>query len=725
VDLPTYTNIWRIEKRLYKLYDFRLPAPLPITWIAVFAGITVPYVVFLVAIGLPFNHNVVWLYVLPPGVLTWLTTRPVIESKRLPELVSSQLRYVAEPRTWCRMAPFAEKDDILLIIRVWRRRPSRPPRQRQARPKPARQSPGRLRVQAARRAPASPAAVRERPPSIAQAPPPVPQPSAPALPVHEPRVQVVPVREAPVPDAPVRDAPVPDAPARDAPAREAPAREAPARGAPARDAQVQDAPAREARVTPETEAAGAQVATPSAQARQRAAARPGSRGRQPARGAVRRAARQAPSAGRTPPDPRSLEVSHDAGPGPRGGGVAQAVPPERPSWPSLPAGDAVSPAPVPEPEPFPDAGPFPEFPEAGPFPEPERLPDAGALPERQKPAAPPEAPPHVTPARSVAERVAAKFLDLDREGPLPSVERALSGPGSRGEETWRRRVKVVTGAHDGPGVRDQEALDRGRAKLPLPGPRLIAVLGCTSGAGQTVTAMMTGRMLAAIRDVPVAAVDLNPGRASLSAAVAPVTSATSLLAGAQPRVQAQARGRRAARLDVIAGPDGARALDADGYRQLAGLLAERYPLTLVDTSPSGLTRVLAVADQLVLVVPASPEAATSLASTQQWLTAHGYHELGARAVTVINGVSARTSQDLLEAETVAKGRCRAIVRVPWDDQVSAQLGAPSPSAKTSPLSALRPQTRVAYTALAGVLVAGMAALPVPSVPVRSPGEHSH
>jgi hypothetical protein len=42
VDLPTYTNIWRIEKRLYKLYDFRLPAPLPITWIGVFAGITVP-----------------------------------------------------------------------------------------------------------------------------------------------------------------------------------------------------------------------------------------------------------------------------------------------------------------------------------------------------------------------------------------------------------------------------------------------------------------------------------------------------------------------------------------------------------------------------------------------------------------------------------------------------------------------------------------------------------
>ena len=123
MDLPTYTNIWRIEKRLYKLYDFRLPAPLPITWIAVFTGITVPYIFFLVAIGLPFNHNLVWLYVLPPGVLTWLTTRPVIESKRLPELVGSQLRYLAEPRTWCRMAPFAEKDDIVLSVRVWHLHP--------------------------------------------------------------------------------------------------------------------------------------------------------------------------------------------------------------------------------------------------------------------------------------------------------------------------------------------------------------------------------------------------------------------------------------------------------------------------------------------------------------------------------------------------------------------------------------------------------------------------
>ena len=63
---------------------------------------------------------------------------------------------------------------------------------------------------------------------------------------------------------------------------------------------------------------------------------------------------------------------------------------------------------------------------------------------------------------------------------------------------------------------------------------------------------------------------------------------------------------------------------------------------MIDPAPSGLTRVLPLADQLVLVTPASPEAASALANTQQWLGAHGYDELAARAVTVVNGVSRRS-----------------------------------------------------------------------------------
>ena len=70
-------------------------------------------------------------------------------------------------------------------------------------------------------------------------------------------------------------------------------------------------------------------------------------------------------------------------------------------------------------------------------------------------------------------------------------------------------------------------------------------------------------------------------------------------------------------------------------------------------------------------------------------------------MTVVNGVSRRTLADVDRAESVARGRCRAIVRVPWDDML------PRPAAAGP--STLRPQTRLAYTALAGVLVAGLAA----------------
>jgi MinD-like ATPase involved in chromosome partitioning or flagellar assembly len=186
---------------------------------------------------------------------------------------------------------------------------------------------------------------------------------------------------------------------------------------------------------------------------------------------------------------------------------------------------------------------------------------------------------------------------------------------------------------------------------------------------------------------------------------------------------------------IALGPPGtgtAHSLAADDYQRLAGLLAARYPLTMIDPAPSGLTRVLPLADQLVLVVPASPEAATSLANTQQWLTAHGYHGLAARAVTVVNGVSGRTSQDVLLAESVARGRCRAIVRVPWDDRLSPEGEAGSRNARGGsrgsrpPWDALQPQTRLAYTALAGVLVAGLdprTTGPRASVRGRSAGEH--
>jgi MinD-like ATPase involved in chromosome partitioning or flagellar assembly len=338
-----------------------------------------------------------------------------------------------------------------------------------------------------------------------------------------------------------------------------------------------------------------------------------------------------------------------------------------------------------------------------------------------------------------------RFVGVERGRPLPSIERALSGPGSRGDaSTWRRQVKVVAGGQ-GPGKRDQETLDRDRARLPLAAPALIAVLGCTRGAGQTVTALMTSHILATLRGVPVAALDLNPGPTSLAARRAPAAAVQDLLAGREPRPERRpdllTGSAPEGRLDVIASlpanipgwPGNVASLPGHGglegadFGRLADLMTERYALTMIDPSPAGLTRVLAVADLLVLVAPASPDAATSLANTQQWLSAHGHGELAARAITVVNGVSRRTKEDVLRAESVARGRCRAIVRVPWDDGLAVRPSRPSagyPQVTAYPQVTLQPQARLAYTALAGVLAAALSASPASPVPGRNAGEHT-
>jgi MinD-like ATPase involved in chromosome partitioning or flagellar assembly len=307
------------------------------------------------------------------------------------------------------------------------------------------------------------------------------------------------------------------------------------------------------------------------------------------------------------------------------------------------------------------------------------------------------------------------------------VERALSGPGQhRGGSNWREHVRVVPGGH-GPGRPDMERRDRARVLLPIHGPRLIVVLGCTVGAGQSVTTLMLADVLATLRGEPVAALDLNPGQSSLTglARISPAATARGLLGGSAPIVPGQ-RGR--GRLDLIAhdsAPDGGPALADKEYARVLEVLTSRYPLTLTDPGASAVARVLSTADQLVLVAPASGDAARAIAMTMEWLDGHGHQELCTEAITVINGVSKRSMTHVEQAELVVRGRCRAIVRVPWDDH----LGAPPSEQGISDAAAdaesrfaqLRPQVQLAYTALAGVLVSALAIEGNKTVPPGPPG----
>jgi MinD-like ATPase involved in chromosome partitioning or flagellar assembly len=227
------------------------------------------------------------------------------------------------------------------------------------------------------------------------------------------------------------------------------------------------------------------------------------------------------------------------------------------------------------------------------------------------------------------------------------------------------------------------------------------VLGCTSGAGQTVTALLTARMLASLRREPVGALDLNPGDGSLAqrSQAEPAGTVHELLAAGLPA-------RPAPGVEVISGAANGTPSSGDhDFAKIGEQLAARYGISLVDPGAAGVSKALAIADQLVLVAPASGDAPRAVAMTRDWLERHDHHELAANAVMVVNGVSTRSLSDVEQAEAIMVGRCRAIVRVPWEDQVSSGGG---PCAGTAPL---RQSARQAITELAGVLVSGHAAGP--------------
>jgi MinD-like ATPase involved in chromosome partitioning or flagellar assembly len=618
LELPTYTNIWRIEKRLYKLYDFRLPMPLPVGQIAVFAAIAVPYVVVLKLIGLPFSHTLLWLYILPPGALAWLITRPVLEGKRLPELVVSQLRYLSEPRTWCRMAPLAEKEEITVIARVWRQ-----------------------------------ADVAVAGADVAEL---VGAEAAELSGTGVTDTGVVGVEEAQAAGTGATD-------------DEAVGVEA--AGTETAGAEVDVFPLDEA----EAAGAGTVAASPSAMA----------------------------AAAQAPPPPVEYR--------PGGSALTRHLPTGPvPAWPKAPARGDRTPVPPAQsdrtPAPPASAPAVRGVPgqAARAVPAPSGWPDPGQ-PSRAVPA-PPAAPPRSRPVVTVTGNQQA-------ERPIRMVERALGNPAGRRAAGWRDHVVVVPGGHR-PGQPDQMQRDRTRARLPLPGGHRVVVLGCTVGAGQTMTALLTGEVLASLRDDQVAALDLNPGPGSLAERARMVPALTEARPPAPSRLEVVTRDTTARDAGTPGAPRPGE--DLQDVTKIFELLSARYPLTLADPGAAVVPRVLAAASQLILVSPASQDAASALATTREWLEAHGHAGLAEGAIIVLNGVSRHTMPYVEQAEALARGRCRAIVRVPWDDHLKKQeperAAASPPGAHPARLAEpVSPAALQAYTALAGVLVAALASAP--------------
>nr|WP_246497644.1 TcpE family conjugal transfer membrane protein [Sphaerisporangium rubeum] len=781
--MPTYTNIWRIEKRLYKLYDLRLPTPLPIVWVGVFVGVVVPWSVLLRLVGVPFESPWHVLYMVPPGVVTWLSTRPVIESKRLNELLQSQVRYLGEPRTWCRLAPVEEPDEITLTARVWRTSPvpvragataaagarsrrgtrAKPrhtaPRRRPleawnaaravpsvkpaARVEPAPLLAGEVRPAVAAAAAAvtttaaeAPARVQERPRVTwgglvtESAAPPASRAATPAAPERLAIGAVPPAAETLGPLAPPAPVPVsrPAARALHLPSSQPPATTPPppepaAAPEPAASGEAEQQPigtealrrlrrlaaSAEARRTAEHPAPPGPAAVPNPTTSEQAAPERAV----PSRGLAVEAPRPGQERLVSAKDAELLATL--------GAEAAEAAEQHRKGQPPRPAQAAR----VPEVRTARSGRPLPGETAASRGPAtPQR--SAGRTPVRpgsREPAPPLSIRAVPTSQGATADPAAPSVpVPVPRPGDEPRVRRVESVVGRDQSGGWRRIAQVVVGG-GGPGRGDGTDSDEARARTPLTGSRRVLVLGCSGGAGQTTTALMLGHTLARHRDDRVLAVDANVGDHTLTSRV-PIDSPetlTSLLAGLDGvngylGIRAYTT-RCESGLEVVASDSDTaasrrladRGLFSDQrLAQTVRLLDRHYRLVLMDPAAAVAARLLPYADQLVLVAPASEDASEAVAMTLDWLDGHGAGELRRRGVLVINGVSRRSMGGVEQAEAVARGRCRAIVRVPWDDELApGRPGAADPAH-------VRAGTRRAYLALAGVVASGLAVANRPS-----------
>ncbi|WP_243709009.1 MinD/ParA family protein, partial [Actinomadura sp. GC306] len=284
---------------------------------------------------------------------------------------------------------------------------------------------------------------------------------------------------------------------------------------------------------------------------------------------------------------------------------------------------------------------------------------------------------------------------------------------------WRRAVYKATAGSIHPGesqhdLRRKDLIARARTAV-AGGHHRVAVMSLKGGVGKTTTTTGLGSMLGQLRGDRVIAVDANPDRGTLSDKVRLETAATVRdLLNNRDQIHRYADVRaftsqNEARLEILASdrdPAVSEAFSADDYAAVAVVLEQYYSVCITDCGTgllhSAMAGVLSLADQLVLVSSPSVDGARSASATLDWLEAHDHGHLVRNGVVVLSMVRNRTRSqvDLDKLQAHFESRCRAVVRIPYDDHL--EEGA------EVELEQLAPATREAYLYLSAVVGDGFA-----------------
>ncbi|HEV3361310.1 MAG TPA: AAA family ATPase [Pseudonocardiaceae bacterium] len=305
--------------------------------------------------------------------------------------------------------------------------------------------------------------------------------------------------------------------------------------------------------------------------------------------------------------------------------------------------------------------------------------------EQQYPAGGPAQPPAPMPAGPVPPGAPPGNLSRQTQAAVHELSSShLLKQAKRPPQTgWRRAVYKASGHLVNMGESPADLRKReliARINQPLRGCYKIAMLSLKGGVGKTTTTTTLGSTFSSLRGDRVIAVDANPDRGTLSQKIPLETTATvrHLLrdAGRITRysdVRAYTS-QGPSRLEVLASeqdPAVSEAFSEDDYRRTIDLLEHFYNIVLTDCGTglmhSAMKGVLDIADSLVIVSSGSVDGARSASATLDWLDAHGYHDLVARSVAVINSVRPRSGAVNLDKLAEHFGaRCRAVCRIPFD-----------------------------------------------------------
>lgn len=137
MDLHTYTDLWRQQRRIHAIQDIPLPAPVPATqlgvavvaalvWIPTLAWLGVPEAIAEALTTYTSGVNAV-LLAGPPIAVAWLVGRPLRHHQTAWQLAASALHYVLSPPRLHRLGELREPGATELAATVWLARPPNAP----------------------------------------------------------------------------------------------------------------------------------------------------------------------------------------------------------------------------------------------------------------------------------------------------------------------------------------------------------------------------------------------------------------------------------------------------------------------------------------------------------------------------------------------------------------------------------------------------------------------